>query len=45
LQIKRKFEECHVAFVRNDVSRECITYIIRGERISKLGKMLAVTSN
>jgi hypothetical protein len=34
-----------VAFVRSDVSEECIVTIIRVRRIGELGKILAVTSN
>jgi hypothetical protein len=34
-----------VALLRTDVSEERIAYIIRGTRLGKLGKMLAVTSN
>jgi hypothetical protein len=33
---------CHVAIVRTDVSEECIMSIIRVERISEVGTVLAV---
>jgi hypothetical protein len=36
---------CHVVFVRTDVSEERVIFIIRVERSSELGTVLAVTSN
>jgi hypothetical protein len=35
---------CHVALVRTDISEENISFIIRVEKISDLGTMLAATS-
>jgi hypothetical protein len=35
----------HVAFVRTNVSEECITSITKVTRIGELGTMLTVTSN
>jgi hypothetical protein len=35
----------YVAFIRTDVSNECITSIIKVTRIGVLGKKLAVISN
>jgi hypothetical protein len=34
-----------VALVRTDVSEECIASIIRGMKISELGKAIATTKN